>query len=203
MHVDLPDGERIEALAIERSAVLRERQLALATLRYDVSLERTRSFPTLSARVEHAFGDRIGGSEATRIGMFLEGNVEGVGFVAFGRVRGATARLRAAEHDLEGAHLEVMRRTRSLIASREVHASLIESQRDAVEAAAATKASFERQFETGHKSWLELLNIQRELADVALQLAQAESDWLVVSLQIAALTGRLDVLAGLAPMESS
>jgi adhesin transport system outer membrane protein len=202
MHAELPDRETVEALALERSAALKERVDALEALRYDVTLERARSLPTLSARVEHAFGDRIGGSEATRVGLFFQGNVEGAGFVALGRVRGAAAKLRAAEHDLDGARTEIIRRTRTLIASRDVQSDLIRSQRAALEAAAATKESFERQFESGHKTFLELLNIQRELAEVGLQLAQAKNEWLVVSLQLAALTGRLDALAGLAGMES-
>ena len=201
-HAELPDRESIEALALERSAALRERELSLDVLRHDVSLQRVSSLPTLSARVEQNFGDRISGSDSTRIGIVFEGNMEGAGFVSIGRYQGAAARLRAAEHDLDGARTEVLRQTRTMIANRDLQAGLVESQRQAVEAAQTTKQSFERQFESGHKTWLELLNIQRELAEVGTRLAQAENEWLSLSLRIAASIGRLDALAALESQET-
>lgn len=194
---ELPNPAAIEALALDQSADLRERKVALEALRRSVSIERASALPTLSARLEQNFSDRIRGSEATRVGFVFEGNVEGIGFSTFGRVRGATAEVKTAEHDLASARIEVARRVRTLIANRALQKSLSLSQQQAVDAARATKESFERQFESGHKTWLELLNIQRELADVGTRLASAENEWLVVSLQIAAITGRLDALARL------
>ena len=56
-------------------------------------------------------------------------------------------------------------------------------------------ASYQRQYDAGSKTWLDLLNMQRELNEQHLQKAQADNEWLIASLKLAALTGRLDQVA--------
>ncbi|MDQ6992374.1 MAG: hypothetical protein Q9M31_02795 [Mariprofundus sp.] len=49
-----------------------------------------------------------------------------------------------------------------------------------------------RQYKAGHKAWLEVLNIQREMSSQRLQLVQTKDDWLLTSLRLMVLTGRFD-----------
>ena len=123
--------------------------------------------------------------------------MQGLGLVSRGRVKGAIARLDAAEHEIDSARNDVRRRVSTLMLNRQVQIKLEQFQGEALESVEATMASFLRQYETGRKSWLEVLNIQRELADLGLQLAQIRSDWLVLSLRVAAVTSGLDELAGI------
>ena len=58
-------------------------------------------------------------------------------------------------------------------------------------------ASYQRQYESGTKSWLDLLNVQRELFEQRRQLVQAQTDWQIYSLQLLARIGGLDSLAGI------
>jgi adhesin transport system outer membrane protein len=58
-------------------------------------------------------------------------------------------------------------------------------------------ASYERQYESGTKSWLDVLNVQRELFDQKRQLVQAQTDWQTYTLQLLARGGDLDKLVGL------
>jgi outer membrane protein, adhesin transport system len=58
-------------------------------------------------------------------------------------------------------------------------------------------ASYQRQYESGTKSWLDLLNVQRELFEQKRQLVQAQTDWQIYSLRLLARIGDLDRLAGL------
>jgi adhesin transport system outer membrane protein len=71
---------------------------------------------------------------------------------------------------------------------------LIELHRQARDDLQALLASYQSQYESGTKSWLDLLNIQRELFDQRRQLVQARSDWTIQSLQLSARTGGLDAL---------
>lgn len=61
----------------------------------------------------------------------------------------------------------------------------------------AVLGSYQRQYVAGTKSWLDVLNIQREFSEQQLQLVQSKSDWEIYSLQLAALTGGLDPLVTL------
>jgi adhesin transport system outer membrane protein len=80
---------------------------------------------------------------------------------------------------------------------RNVQAQLKRSQVEAVEAVEGTMASFMRQYQSGRKTWVDVLNTQRELTELRYQLARIETDWLILSLRVAALIGHLDQLAGI------
>ena len=86
---------------------------------------------------------------------------------------------------------------RRLQRNRELQAELIQVQGDSLTELEAVLGSYQRQYAAGTKSWLDVLNIQRELSEQQLQLVQAQSDWVIYSLQLAALTGGLDALVSL------
>ena len=193
----LPPAPEVEALALENSADLHFQRLKLEVVRFDIKREKIASLPTLSARFEQDFVDQGNGVRDTRYGLVIEGSVEGLGLVSLGRVRGATARLKAAKHQVDATHNEVRRRVNTLMINRTVQQHLNRSQSAALEAVEATRASFLRQYETGRKTWLELLNIQREVAELSFALAQIQSDELILSMRVVAFTGGLDQLAGI------
>ena len=56
-------------------------------------------------------------------------------------------------------------------------------------------ASYQRQYEAGHKAWLDVLNIQRELTEQRIQQSQAMSDLLIYSTKLLTLVGAFDSLA--------
>ena len=66
-----------------------------------------------------------------------------------------------------------------------------------VDAMQETLESFLRQYEIGRKTWLEVLNTQRELTTLQLQAVQTENDWLILSLRVKSLIGGLDEQAGI------
>ncbi len=202
----LPPTPEVEALALENSADLHFQRLKLEVVRFDIKREKIASLPTLSARFEQHFVsarfeqdfvDQGNGVRDTRYGLVIEGSVEGLGLVSLGRVRGATARLKAAKHQVDATHNEVRRRVNTLMINRTVQQRLNRSQGAALEAVEATRSSFLRQYENGRKTWLELLNIQREVAALSFDLAQIQNDELILSLRVAAFTGGLDQLAGI------
>lgn len=189
----LPVAEQ-RALAHSAEISLKRERLDVALL--DIKQEKVASLPTLSFRVEQDLLDTPTFSDETRAGLVLEGSLQGMGLVSRGRVKGAEAQLEAAEQDLDVAMNEVRRRIQVLMLERQVKQSLLASQRLAVAAAEATMDSFMRQYDTGRKSWVELLNTQRELTEQRNQLAQIDSEWQILSLRVAALIGGLDQLAG-------
>jgi adhesin transport system outer membrane protein len=89
-----------------------------------------------------------------------------------------------------------MRQADNLLVNRELQDGLRASQAKSVAALEQTMASFLRQYETNRKSWVEVLNQQRELANMRYTLITADQQWLALSLRLAAMTGLLDKIAG-------
>ncbi|MNI38911.1 Outer membrane efflux protein [compost metagenome] len=120
-----------------------------------------------------------------------------MGFATRGRTDAAVAQQSAAEEDLAYAVSELERSVRRLQRSRELQTGLIRVQSESLAELGAVLGSYQRQYVAGTKSWLDVLNIQREFSEQQLQLVQAKSDWEIYSLQLAALTGGLDPLVTL------
>jgi len=195
--VEIPIETDIERLALEKSADVRFKRRRLEVIRLDVKREKLSSTPTVYFRVEHDAFDHAANIDETRTGLAIESSFEGLGFVALGRVKGAESRLEAANYDLDTALNEVKRKVNSLMLNRRVQKELEESQTLTTDAVKATMASFLRQYKSGRKSWVEVLNTQRELTETRLLLAQIKNEWLNLSLRIAAITGGLDQQAGI------
>ncbi|WP_369412294.1 TolC family protein [Geotalea toluenoxydans] len=56
-----------------------------------------------------------------------------------------------------------------------------------------------RQYDAGRKTWVDVLNAQRELSDARLALEQTRSSFQENSLRLAVLLGRLDGTIGIQP----
>ncbi|CAG36836.1 TolC family protein [Desulfotalea psychrophila] len=194
---ELPMIAEVEDRAIKNSADVRYKKMRLDVVAYDVKREKIASLPTLSCRVDYEFLDKPESGDRTSYGLVLEGNLEGMGFTTISRVKGATSREIAAREDVDLTTNDVLNRVRSLMLDRAMQSSLKNAQRESVQIVESTMASFMRQYESGRKSWIDVLNTQRELTELRYQLAQIENDWLTSSLRVLAVTGELDQLAGI------
>jgi len=103
----------------------------------------------------------------------------------------------AATQDLALAKVELTREIKQLERNRLLQTQLIRLQTAALSDLESLLASYQRQYESGTKSWLDLLNVQRELFEQKRQLVQAQTDWQIYSLRLLARIGDLDRLAGL------
>jgi adhesin transport system outer membrane protein len=195
----LPGDAELEELALAQSGeiLLKTQQVALA--RADARREKVSIMPTVYLQADHSSIEqsaRAADDDDTVVGVVLEGSLDGMGFAALGRGKAATARLQAAMEDLKATRNEISRTVKSLATNRKLQQDLIDIQRQSIEELREILASYQRQYEAGHKTWLDVLNLQREWNEQSLQQAQAENDWLIYTLKLAALTGGLDALAG-------
>jgi outer membrane protein, adhesin transport system len=193
----LPSYADVLRLAVEQEANIRLKRQNLQVVRLDLKTEKLSVLPTIYFSVETDLLDNVSGSDDLRAGLTFQSSLEGLGLVARGRVKGAESRLAAAQYDLDSSVIDIRRRVDALMLNRQVQEGLINAQQQTEEAMQQTLASFLRQYETGRKSWLELLNTQRELNTLQQQLVQSKNDWLILSLRVASLTGGLDQQAGL------
>lgn len=193
----LPAGDALLAEAQERSADVVYKQQSLARAEAGIAQVRTEGLPTVYLQAERTQG-QPGVIPGTHVSVVLEGALEGLGAAELARGRGAAAQAEAARADLLSTRNDVTRNVHRLESERAARQRLADANASALQDLEQLFASYRRQYEAGTKSWLDLLNIERELSDQRLQQAQAENDWLVLTLQLAAESGRLDPWAGLA-----
>jgi adhesin transport system outer membrane protein len=182
--------------AMDRSAEIRLKQMQLGQAAAEVDRAKTASMPTIYLQADK-FYDQPALRDDTQASLVFEASLDGLGFAARGRTGEAVARRMAAEQDLATAKVELTREIKHLDRNRRLQTELIELQTDSLRDLESLLASYQRQYESGTKSWLDLLNVQRELFEQRRELVQAQADLQIYSLQLLARIGGLDTLAGI------
>jgi adhesin transport system outer membrane protein len=198
----LPDAPAVLAEAEAQSPVIQQLLSDVEAMRIQAELSSADLMPVLSAQLEQdIYVTTRGGTRSPegRVGISLTGKLEGVGLAGVGRVRAAESLVNAAKKDVDSARNEVRRRTQGLIADRNSYKRVSEANEMLVYSNEETLASFMRQYDAGKKSWVDVLNAQRELGEARQSLEQTMTLFLEATLRLAAITGRLDSYAGLKP----
>ena len=193
---ELPPSDELRQAIYQQSPELRLRQERIEEAAAETKRSRSAAYPTVYLQAEQ-FHDQPGLRDDSQVSLVVDANLEGLGFATRHRSGAASARRDAAEQDLVAARLELMRRFQRLQSDRRLRENLIEVQSASVADLEALLDSYQRQYESGSKSWLDLLNIQRELNEQRLQWTQLKNEWLGQTLRLQALCGGLDSLAGL------
>ncbi len=183
--------------AMNESAEIRVKRQQLAQADAQVDQARSSYMPTIYLQADK-FYDQPGLRDDNQVSVVFEASLDGLGLAARGRTGEAAASRRAASQDLAAARIELKQEIERLQRSRSLQSELVQLQTESLADLQSLLASYQRQYESGTKSWLDLLNIQRELYEQRHQLVQAKSDWQTYSLQLLARIGGLDRLAGLA-----
>lgn len=194
--LELPDGTELVAMAMAESAEIRLKQRQLGQAEAEVDEARTTYMPTIYLQADRLY-DQPGLQDDSQVSVVFEGALDGLGFAARGLTGEAVAGREAAAQDLAAARLTLRRDIERLQRNRALQTDLIELQTQSLADLESLLASYQRQYESGSKSWLDLLNIQRELYTQRRQLVQSQSDWQSYSLQLLARIGGLDRLAGI------
>lgn len=181
-------------------APLRVRRQRVQVVSDELALRERELLPTLSARVDRNI-PRSGGNGADpgRVVLVLEGRLDGAGLAGQARVKAQAQRLEAAIQDVDAARVEGRQRLANLLSEWGLQSDSVEAQEAVVMTTRETMDSVLRQYDAGRKSWLDLLNTQRELAEARQQLELARGSSRELALRMAAMLGQLDEWAGLTP----
>ena len=192
----LPESSELIDIALEHNARMHLKRRQLGHAEAEVGQARAADMPTIFLQAER-FNDQPGLRDDSQVSVVFEASLDGMGFAARGRRGQAEANRMAAMEDLAATQLELRRELERLQHSRELQAELIELHSQSLGDLESLLDSYQRQYETGTKSWLDVLNMQRELFEQRHQLLQAQIDWQTLSLQLLARIGGLDRLAGI------
>lgn len=200
--LQLPVESDILVEAEKKSPVVQQKIDEIDIARTQADLRFAEMLPTLNAVVEQdvVLKNKNGNQPLdTRFGLVFSGNVEGMSFASYGKVKAASAMVEAAKRDVDSARIDVRRRALAYISDRNTYFRVAEGNNLLVRANQETLESFMRQYDAGRKSWVDVLNAQKELADARQSLELTKSTLMEVTLRLAVLIGRLDKYAGILP----
>lgn len=195
----LPDPERMAGMIVTASAAVEQRLLKVEDARITSRLAVATLMPALYAKVEQNVyvTERYGESpHETRFGVVLQGSVEGLGLTGWKKVSASNARVEAARREVAAAENDVRRRAETLVTDIQSLGQVVRSYGLLVSSTEETLASFLRQYDAGRKSWVDVLNAQREFSEARISLEQARSSLEEASLRLAAQLGQLDSFMG-------
>jgi adhesin transport system outer membrane protein len=170
------DATQVERVYVEKSPLVAQRRAESESARAQIDVSRAQMLPRLGLRLEYMEGQ--GGAlvhnSESRAMVVLQFAPE-AGLSSYSGTQAARSRLDAALAQLDAADNDVRLRARihfTDYSAGRVQVGAIEPQVSALESAAA---SYSRQFEAGRKSWLDVLNTQREVVEARLSLSRARS----------------------------
>ena len=198
--LSLPAASAVVDALEDAHASLLVKQMRLETVRREAQARKTELMPTISVRVDRDVSPALNSTlSPTRYGVIFESRLEGGGLAGYYRVEGNQARIAAASEDLELSKVEVRQKMARLLADRDLQQQALQIQETVSASMEKTFESFVRQYDAGRKSWLDVLNTQRELSDARQQLQSARTDLQETLVRMAAQLGRLDEVAGINP----
>jgi adhesin transport system outer membrane protein len=170
-----PVTEKLRAQARRQETLIAEQRAALS--------------PEVYVRAERQFGNYTFRNAAPENRIFVGISSQfGAGLSTLSNIRGARAQYEAALADVDAQHRNVSEQVMAdyaLAAESEVRLQALEA---SLAAAGDVARSYDRQFLAGRKSWLDVMNAARELAQTEAQIADIRSAQVVATWRLAILT---------------
>jgi adhesin transport system outer membrane protein len=177
-----PTTHRLEAQARRQETLIAEERAALS--------------PEVYVRAERQFGNYSIRNAKPENRIFIGVSSQfGPGLSTFSNIRGARARHDAALLDVDAQHRNVSEQVMADYALATESEARLQALQASLDAAGDVSKSYDRQFLAGRKSWLDVMNAARELAQLETQIADIRSSQVVA-------TWRLALLTNAAPLET-
>ncbi len=183
---------RVSPTARKLEAQIRQQEM-------DVQIRKAQLMPEVYARAEHQQGSfsASGLSSASRFFIGLSAT-PGAGLSALSGVEAANARLQSLQGDVETAR----RGLTEQLSLEHVSARSQQQRRQSLVAGLrsiqAMVASWDRQFLAGRKTWVEVMNAARELAQAQTTLAEVDATYVAATWRLAVLSeGVAAIVSGL------
>lgn len=172
--------------AVEHDPEVDSARAAVALAKANLSNQRSALRPDISVHFERVFGDFQVADRGPDNRIVLEARSQlGPGFSNASAVSGARSEIAEAKAQLAAARLAVRQRISADIALARSFDQRITSLEGAVQTAREVADSYRRQFQSGRKSWFDLLNSVRDLQQAELQSAATMAQYWGLSWSLA------------------
>lgn len=172
-----PTARRLRAQAQRQETLIAEQRAALS--------------PEVYVRAERQFGNYLLRNAAPENRIFIGISSQfGAGLSTLANIRGARAQYDAALAEVGAQQRNVSEQVLADYALATASAARLQALQASLDAAGDVARSYDRQFLAGRKSWLDVMNAARELAQTEAQIADIRSAQLVTTWRLAILTNR-------------
>jgi len=178
-----PTIHKAQAQAKVQEAVIAERRADLS--------------PEVYVRAERQYGNYLYPNAASENRLFIGINSRfGAGLSSLSNVEDARSQHQAALDEIQVQTRNVSEQVLSDYALTASSESRLDAIKASLEAAEKVSESYGRQFLAGRKTWLDVMNAARELAQNEIQLADIRATWIIASWRLAIYTQGIAVVAG-------
>lgn len=199
----LPDGGRSTVASIvdaarQFSPTLRRLEAEMQLAKNEVQTRKSALMPQVSARYEHLTGSAAVVPPSDRVMVVLEYQ-PGAGLSSVAQMDAAEKRVQSAQMAIEALDRDLRERAANQLNDANSFADQLAPTLDYAKSARDVMSSYLRQYTAGRKSWLDVLNTQRELSQARYTAADVTAGVILSALKLDALSGRLNrgsVLAG-------
>ena len=173
-------------LALARHPSIKKLQAQARVHQATVEERRAELSPEVYARAERQHGNHGSGNTSPENRFFIGLSSRfGAGLSGLSNVEGARAELQAALAEVEQQNRLVSEQVLADYTLNTSSEARLQALRAALKAAGQVAESYDRQFLSGRKSWLDVMNAARELAQTEMQLADIESSQVLVTWRLA------------------
>jgi adhesin transport system outer membrane protein len=170
-----PTTHRLQAQARRQETMIAEARAALS--------------PEVVVRAERQFGNYSFRNARPENRVFIGVSSQfGAGLSTFSNIRGARAQYDAALLEVDAQHRNITEQVMADYALATESKARLEALQASLDAAGDVAKSYDRQFLAGRKSWLDVMNAARELAQLETQIADIRSAQVVATWRLALLT---------------
>jgi adhesin transport system outer membrane protein len=170
-----PTTQRLKAQARRQETMIAERRAALS--------------PEVYVRAERQYGNYTIRNAAPENRIFIGVSSQfGAGLSTLSNIRGARAQYDAALAEVDAQHRNVSEQVMADYALATESGARLEALEASLAAAGDVAKSYDRQFLAGRKSWLDVMNAARELAQTESQIADIRAAQVVATWRLAILT---------------
>jgi len=161
----------------------------------DVEAASAARWPEVSLRIERQYGDfaRVGATAQNRAYITVNGSF-GAGLSLQSGIQAAVAQRRAALEEVQVQQQAIDEQLRADLVLARVAADRRSSLQRSRRAAVGVSESWHRQFLAGRKQWQDLMNAEREVAQVDVQLADAVGAEQLSSWRLAVVTAGVEAI---------
>ena len=187
-------AQAVEA-SFKRSPAVRRLQSAVHVQEADVLERKSELWPEVYARAEYQIGNAAvaGAPDAQRLFVGLQSKL-GAGLSTFAGIEAARNKVAVAVAEVENTRLSLAEQVLadwSQLVSLKARQTELEA---SLQASRETSLAWDRQFLAGRKTWVEVMNGARELAQAETELADVRASRVLLSWRVALYTQGLDSL---------
>ncbi|MGL1932051.1 MAG: TolC family protein [Desulfotalea sp.] len=192
------DNKQIEDTVVNISSDVVLSRIDIKMAEIESKLSRSEIMPRIYGRLRQDLyreEDRYGNDDLeTSLGLVMEMSLDGGGFSNWKRTQSSDENVIASKRRALATEDEIKRRIKSLLTDYHLDQKLIKVNKQLLASTEKTLQSYMRQYDAGRKSWLDLLNIQREHSQARLNLEEIKGEYQKTCLQLNNMQGKLDFL---------